>query len=102
MIVKEREREVIETSAHEVPRDGEDDGDDGNASHDMLLIAAVEVVLQSGLETSTSSSNLAFCVATHFHFLARFPAGSSDPLCSYMCNWNKIKLFHIYALIIYV
>jgi len=79
------------SSVHEEPRDTEDDGDNGNAGHDVLLVPTVEEALHSRSETPSSSSSpsvsaIGFCLAAHFlsfqisftfsHFLARFLAGS--------------------------
>lgn len=37
--------EKMRTSAHVVPRDAKDDGDESDANHDMLLVATVQVVI---------------------------------------------------------
>lgn len=64
--IEEREREVKNrTSVHEVPGNGEDGADKNDAGHDVLLVAAVQVVLHPRPKALSCRCATAFGVAAH-------------------------------------
>lgn len=66
------------TSVHEVPRNGEDGADKNDAGHDVLLVAAVQVVLHPCPKALSCRCATAFGVAAH---VGLFVTAAKAQLC---------------------
>lgn len=65
---REKGRKGNGTSIHEEPGSTEDDGDDGDAGQDVLLVAAVQIAFHPRPEAACSTSTVGLCFARHFGY----------------------------------